>query len=455
MGKKRTSGSTPTFSSFSVVSNCEDESPWASDEQQRFLLALEQFGGGQCSSVTQAWQSITTAVGTRDIAQTCTTRALYLVIDSGAIIKGTNLAVLAENFWTVPDNAEQYYHAVGTPRAVVDAGYTKKLVAQYGSVIPPSAKAFVKIQRAVVARIVSGANEVEYAPIHEDGDLLAGKSLSYDYLVVATGSTYTVPIKQSANNFKPSTTEAKLAKMREQVKAASSALIVGGGAVGVEVAGEIKAKYPSKTVTILEGKDKLVASYDGVKVVLGERLTERLNVNSFEKRTLRTDKGTEIESDIQLLCGGFRPTSELIQKLDASLVTPEGFIKVNSKLQLDSAQYSNIYALGDASNSPAPKRMFYAGLQGKHLGPELALVARKTQTNVSKPFPKVEVVGTMLPLGPNGGVSQLPVMGSVIMVITKSSSPRTTSPAWHDPIRAQDLSMCSQERLGQQEFRAE
>uniref|UniRef100_H3H3A1 FAD/NAD(P)-binding domain-containing protein n=2 Tax=Phytophthora ramorum TaxID=164328 RepID=H3H3A1_PHYRM len=200
----------------------------------------------------------------------------------------------------------------------------------------------------------------------------------------------------------------------------------------------IKAKYPSKNVTILESKAKLVAGDDvrdkfrtklstylkrlGVKVVVGERLTERLSGNSFEKRTLRTDKGTEIESDVQLLCGGFSPTTELIQKLDASLVTPEGFVKVNSKLQLDSDQYSNIYALGDASNNSAPKRAFYAGQQGKHLGAELALVARKTQTNVSKPFPKVEVVATVLPLGPSGGVSQLPVMGGLVMgnLITKS-----------------------------------
>ncbi|ETP08419.1 hypothetical protein F441_15597 [Phytophthora nicotianae CJ01A1] len=340
----------------------------------------------------------------------------------------------------VLEKSKYFYHAVGTPRAVVDANYTKKLFVPYDSVIPPSAKAFVKIQRAVVTRIVPGANEIEYAPIGEDGDMLAGpvKSMPYDYLVVATGSTYTVPIKQPKNNFKRSTTEAKLAEVREQVKAANSVLIVGGGAVGVEVAGEIKAKYPSKTVTILEGKDKLVANDDvrdkfrtklstylkrlGVKVVLGERLTERLAGNNFEKRTLRTDKGTEIESDVQLLCGGFSPTTELIQKLDASLVTAEGFIKVNSKLQLDSNQYSNIYALGDASNSPAPKRMYYAGLQGKHLGAELALVARKTQSNVSKPFPKVEIVGTMLPLGPNGGISQLPVMGGVVMgnLITKS-----------------------------------
>ncbi|EEY60575.1 RNA-binding protein NOB1 [Phytophthora infestans T30-4] len=36
-------------------------------------------------------------------SKTTKKKVLHLVIDSGAIIKGTNLAVLAENFWTVPD----------------------------------------------------------------------------------------------------------------------------------------------------------------------------------------------------------------------------------------------------------------------------------------------------------------------------------------------------------------
>ncbi|KAJ0402874.1 hypothetical protein P43SY_000488 [Pythium insidiosum] len=34
-------------------------------------------------------------------------KVLHLVVDSGAIIKGTNLGVLAENFWTVPDVLEE------------------------------------------------------------------------------------------------------------------------------------------------------------------------------------------------------------------------------------------------------------------------------------------------------------------------------------------------------------
>ncbi|KAG2502378.1 hypothetical protein JM18_009774, partial [Phytophthora kernoviae] len=362
---------------------------------------------------------------------------------AGVAVAQTLATELTDNDDTeviVLEKSKFYYHAVGTPRAVVDATYTKNLFVPYDNVIPESAKSFVKFQRVIVTRIVPGANEVEYASIGDDDELVAGpvKSMAYDYLVVATGSTYTVPIKQPKNNFKRLTTETKLAEVRDQVKAANSVLIVGGGAVGVEVAGEIKSKYPNKTVTILEGKDKLVANDNvrekfriklstylkrlGVKVILGERLETRLNGNSFEKRTLRTDKGTEIESDVQLLCGGFSPTTELIQKLDSSLVTADGFIKVNKQLQLDSAQYSNIYALGDASNSPAPKRAFFAGQQGKHLGSELVLVARKTQTNVSKAFPKVEVEATLLPLGPNGGVSQLPVLGGVVMgnLITRS-----------------------------------
>ncbi|KAG7375606.1 Apoptosis-inducing factor 2, partial [Phytophthora boehmeriae] len=114
----------------------------------------------------------------------------------------------------VLEKSKFFYHAVGTPRAVVDANYTNKLFVPYDNVIPESAKSFVKFQRVIVTRIVPGANQVEYAPIGDDDELLAGpvKSMAYDYLVVATGSTYTVPIKQPKNNFKRSTTETKLAE---------------------------------------------------------------------------------------------------------------------------------------------------------------------------------------------------------------------------------------------------
>jgi NADH dehydrogenase FAD-containing subunit len=332
----------------------------------------------------------------------------------------------------VLEKSKYYFHAVGAPRAFVEPAFTNKLFVPYDKVFPASAKGFAKVTPALVTRIVPGANEVEYAAVGEDGDTLAGpvKSLAYDYLVLATGSTYAAPVKPAKNNFKRSATEAKFTQVREQIKKSSSILIVGGGPVGIEIAGEIKAKYPKKTVTILDANTKLVSGADvrdkfrakldrylkrlDIKVVTGERLESPLAGHTFETRTLRTDKGTELTSDLQLLCAGFSPAADLVQKLDASLLTSKGAIKVNDKFQLDSPAYDNIYALGDASNSPVPKMAYWAGQQGKHLGAELARVARKTQGNVSTPFPKPTVGMLVVPLGPNGGVSQLPVLGGLV-----------------------------------------
>ncbi|GMF11419.1 unnamed protein product [Phytophthora lilii] len=71
---------------------------------------------------------------------------------------------------------------------------------------------------------------------------------------------------------------------------------------------------------------------------------------------------------------------KLIKNFD--VVTPRGLIQVNSKLQLDNSRYFNIYALGDS--------------------------------NVTKKFPTVDVVSAMVPLGPSGGVSQLPFFVGVV-----------------------------------------
>ncbi|POM75216.1 Hypothetical protein PHPALM_7712, partial [Phytophthora palmivora] len=81
MGKKETLGSTTNLSTFNIstAGTNHHESPWTADEHQRFLLGLEQFGGGQCSSIREAWQSIATAVGTRDIVEVVYHARLYFV----------------------------------------------------------------------------------------------------------------------------------------------------------------------------------------------------------------------------------------------------------------------------------------------------------------------------------------------------------------------------------------
>ncbi|GAB9474822.1 Pyridine nucleotide-disulfide oxidoreductase [Globisporangium polare] len=331
----------------------------------------------------------------------------------------------------VLEKSEFYYHTIGTPRAYTEESFTPKLFIPYKDVIPAAAASFVKIVRGVATRISAETNQVTYHAIgsnnQESGQDIV---LSFDYLVVATGSSYTVPIKQDGNANSRADTEAKLKEVRREIVKAQNILVVGGGAVGCEVAGDIASKYPNKNVTIVEAGSKLVAGANlrdkfrdklmnsmkelNINVVLGERLTKRLSGNSFEKQTLVTDKGTRLESDIQLLCGGFHPIAELVQDMDASLVDERGFIKVNMQLQLDSKRFDHVFALGDASNHPTPKLAFVAGQQGTFLATELVAVIRKKQPSFTKPFPKMEVEAMIMPLGPNGGVSQLPVMGGLV-----------------------------------------
>ncbi|GMF39842.1 unnamed protein product [Phytophthora fragariaefolia] len=191
----------------------------------------------------------------------------------------------------VLEKSAYYYHVVGAPRAFVDTSYTNKMFIPYDNAIPKHAAKFVRIVRGVATRISAVTNEVSYHAIgSDDQQSAATETLQFNYLVLATGSTYSALTKPDSHNYARSATEAKLQEVRGHIEKAGSVLVVGGGAVGCEVAAEIKAKYPAKTVTIVDANDKLDAwnnlrdKFDAyldasldkldVKVVLGERLTE-------------------------------------------------------------------------------------------------------------------------------------------------------------------------------------
>lgn len=334
----------------------------------------------------------------------------------------------------VLEKSKTLYHAVGVPRTYVEPEFAKNLFIPYDNAIPQSAKGFVKIERAVVTGISADKNEVEYRTIDDDDKESSDtKTVNFDYLVIATGSTYTTPINPDPTSYARSTTENQLAAVHREIDRAGSVLVVGGGAVGCEIAAEIKSKYPSKSVTILEGRDKLIAGSNlrdsfyttltanlnrmGVKVILNERLVEKMSANSFEKRVLVTDKGTQIESDIQLLCAGFSPVAELVKQMNPALVNDRGAIRVNDRLQIVGDEHAHMFVLGDASDHRTPKMAFMAGEQGKFLGRELADAARgKTKgREFTKDFQVWATEALILPLGPRGGVSQLPVLGGLVV----------------------------------------
>lgn len=364
------------------------------------------------------------------------------IVIIGAGLAGITLATTLASKLTPTDNTEVvvleknafFYHTYGSPRAFTDESYVKKMFIPFDNAIPKTTSCFVKIVRAVVAQIsVKPRSEVTYRMIGADDQEVVGQdvTLAFDYLVVATGSNYPAPIKPAGDSYSRAHTETQLREVREQIEKAQKILVVGGGTVGCEVAGDIASKFPNKSVTIIDASPVLLGN-DGVtsefrdcvhdaltnrlkvNLILGERLmSERLASHNFVKQTLMTDKGTEIESDIQLLCGGFSPVSTLVQDMDVSLVDDKGFIRVNPQLQVTGGRdagtykcYSNIFALGDASNHPSPKQGSAAAAQARFLAGEFLAMLRQQQTEFTKPFPISKKVKLSLPLGPDGGFTQ-------------------------------------------------
>ncbi|CAK4081677.1 unnamed protein product [Aphanomyces euteiches] len=325
---------------------------------------------------------------------------------------------------TVIEKNEFTFHAIGVPRAYVDPSYVSKLFIPLNNALPASHSTLVcgiadtiEQRQVLVRRIVD--NRV-------DDNVTA---IPYDYLILAMGSSYTSPTKVPAETFSRRNAENGFVDTANRIKAATSVLIIGGGPVGIEVAGEIASAYPQKKVTILEKNNSLVSNAGvsekfrtklmkklealKVEVVLGQSLPTRVVENGFERKALTTNRGTMIESDIQLVCAGMQPNSGLVQKLDPSLVNNFGAVKVTANMQLNDRRFPNVYAIGDVSDHPTPKLAYTGNLQGLHLAKQLATIIKKGKGTVA-PFAVSGPDGMFIPLGPNGGVGQLPIFGGVV-----------------------------------------
>ena len=81
--------------------------------------------------------------------------------------------------------------------------------------------------------------------------LESGKNqeLNYSTLVVATGATFNSPLWQV--NGDQDATKAAFSSIRKALSRAKTALIAGGGPIGVETAGEIATRYPKLQITLL------------------------------------------------------------------------------------------------------------------------------------------------------------------------------------------------------------
>ena len=119
--------------------------------------------------------------------------------------------------------------------------------------------------------------------------------------------------------------------------------------MGVEVAGEIKTKWPSKSVTLV-GKmggmsAKLAAKTSAALKKLGVVLLEDRTVGEASGGTVQLKTAGSVPCDLLLPCAGFEFDAALLKTNFASAVTARGTVLTEPTLLVKGA--TTVFALGD------------------------------------------------------------------------------------------------------------
>lgn len=107
----------------------------------------------------------------------------------------------------------------------------------------------------VFQRICDEASDITETHVHTVG----GMSLSYDYLVIATGAAQPPPARLKARVKEDAIEE--LRGFQRRVAKADRIAVIGGGAVGIELATEIKEQYPGKKVSLIHSRQQLLPRF--------------------------------------------------------------------------------------------------------------------------------------------------------------------------------------------------
>lgn len=296
---------------------------------------------------------------------------------------------------------DAFVHNIGALRALVEPSFLPTIFLPYDRLL---ANGRVVRDRAVEVSAHTVA-------------LASGETIAADYVVLATGSTYPFPAKSNAHDAEDAIDNYRAAY--SELTHANRVLLLGTGPVGIELAGEITAKWPDKHVTILDPADDVLGNRFrpdlraelrtqlvdlGVELVLGEGLRELppTAANELATFTVETDSGRQVTADIWFQCFGVSPVSDYLSDDLAAARRPDGFVTVGPALQVSG--HENVFAIGDVSTADA-KMAGMAGMQAKLVAENIIkMVNGDTDLAAYEPFGPAIVV----PIGPEGGSGQLP-----------------------------------------------
>ncbi|OAQ60784.2 pyridine nucleotide-disulfide oxidoreductase, NAD-binding domain-containing protein [Pochonia chlamydosporia 170] len=270
---------------------------------------------------------------------------------------------------TIVDERDGFFHVVGAPLALANQSYADKAWVEFGD-LPDLQRPNITFIHGTVTNVDWNSKRATVNAHGED----ASSVLGYDYFVAGTGLRRVWPVVPQSF-----TRKGYLTEVRDHIQLAKDAshgvLVVGGGAVGIEMAAELKLYMPDIKVMLAHSRDKLLSSEGlsdeckdaslrllkeaGVEVSMGHRLDRYEQIETSdgsEKYQVRFTNGTTTYASLVIMAVSKSIPST--SYLPASALDSEGYVKIqpNLMIQSDSPNADRHYCAGDAAKWSGIKR---------------------------------------------------------------------------------------------------
>ncbi|KAF1989334.1 AMID-like mitochondrial oxidoreductase [Aulographum hederae CBS 113979] len=308
---------------------------------------------------------------------------------------------------TMISSSEYFYWKVGAPRVIVNPAslpVEKALVP-----IPENFKVYGDKFEFVKATVTA------LDPSSKSVTTDTGASVHYDSLIIASGTSFSSPLwSVSAGSDK---TKAALDDIHARLPEAKTVLVAGGGAAGVETAGELGQLYGGqKDITLLSGTKQLLNGLNNKAV--GKDAEARLSkmkvttVHDVRVETATTESNQTVlllangetkNVDIYIEATGDKPNSQFVPQ---EWLNERNYVKTDpGTLRLDVADVPGVYVFGSVgsySNGSILDTKFALkpllesiklDLSGKEPGPRTKGIYKKVTSDMQ-----------FVPVGPTGGV---------------------------------------------------
>jgi NADH dehydrogenase FAD-containing subunit len=237
-----------------------------------------------------------------------------------------------------------------------------------------------------------------------------GSHVNFTMAIVATGAiTNGYPFIKGGGAPTLKDRESEFLSEGDRIKKAQRFLLIGGGPVGVEFAGEIISAYPEKKVTLVNNKNRLLPMLpDGAGTKAFNVLT-KLGINIELNKTIaltgksyKDQNDHTYEADLIFNLIGIKTTSVPVDG-DASR-NGLNQIKVDTNLRVIGR--NNVFAIGDVNDVSEIKlganAMSHAAVVAKNI------IALQNNPHASLRRYKAAKPMGFVTLGPKAGIGQMP-----------------------------------------------